>query len=375
MSSRPAALVVLHFILIFGAKSVTRQLRAVETGPVNQPFPSMIISSGMPENRKAHFTDLDGMRGVLACVVMLLHLGLNKVISKLTGGIIDRGTWGLCVDFFFILSGFVLSYSFHSKLPSFDNFAVRRIRRLAPVFLITTAVMVFLSPAPTSGWTHVANILMIQSLIGMPSINFPGWSIPFELFIPLVGLLLWATLVRFPREGLIICFCAGGLASVLLAMDIDVPVLRAASGLGTGFCLFLVRHGLPLVRQRPVLVLVLFFTNMLIMALAAKVPPLAAMFYPVSALSILFGSQVKTVLSTWPFQTLGRWSYSIYLWHVPVLTLANSFVGEQMVSGNIVAKAAVVAATIGAAGAMYMFVEKPIMAPRRGPQASYAASR
>jgi peptidoglycan/LPS O-acetylase OafA/YrhL len=362
--------------LIFAVKSVTRQPRAEEPGLVNQQLPSMKINGGMTENHKAHFTDLDGMRGVLACVVMLMHLGLNKLVSKLTGGIIDHGAWGLCVDFFFILSGFVLGYSFQSRRPSFDNFAAKRVRRLAPVFLITTAIMLFLSPTITSGWTDIANLFMIQSLIGVPSINFPGWSIPFELFIPLVGLLLWATLIQIPREGLTICLCTGGLAAVLLAMDIDIPMLRAASGLGTGFCLFLVRQGLSPVRQRPFLTLALFFTNMLIMALAAKIPLLAAMFYPASAVSILFGSQVRTILSTRPFQALGRWSYSIYLLHVPVLTLAISFVGEQTVSGNIPAKVAVIAATIGAAGAMYKFVEKPIMASKLGLRpVNYAASR
>jgi peptidoglycan/LPS O-acetylase OafA/YrhL len=306
---------------------------------------------------------------------MLLHLGLNKIISKLTGGIIGHGAWGLCVDFFFILSGFVLACSFQSTRPSLESYVAKRIRRLAPVFLISTAVMFLLSPPTSFGWTVIANLVMIQSLIGMTSINFPGWSIPFELYLPAVSLLTWTVLKRIPREGLAVCLCAGGFAAVLLAMDIDVPMLRAASGLGAGFCLFLVRQDLSPVRQRPTLMLALFFTTMLIIALSGKIPLLGALFYPASVLSILYGAQVKTVLSTWPFQALGRWSYSIYLLHVPVLTVANAFVGEQALSGNIPGKAAVIVATIGVAGAMYIFVEKPIMASRRGPQsASYAAS-
>jgi peptidoglycan/LPS O-acetylase OafA/YrhL len=325
------------------------------------------IAYGVAVKRYEHFTDLDGMRGVLACVVMLLHLGLNTVISKFTGEVIDHGVWGLCVDFFFILSGFVLAYSFQIQPPSLKSYAAKRVRRLAPVFLLTTAGMFLLSSAAASGWTLIANLLMIQSLIGVTSINFPGWSIPFELFFPAVGLLIWAPLNRIPGKGLAICLCAGALAAVLLAIDIDIRMLRAASGLGAGFCLFLVRQGLS-VRKRPILMLMLFFANMLIMALAAKMPFLGVLFYPISALSILYGSQVKSILSTGPFQALGRWSYSIYLLHVPVTVIANAFVGEQTMSGSIPGKVAVIVTTIIAAGAMYRFVEKPIMVSRRSLQ-------
>jgi peptidoglycan/LPS O-acetylase OafA/YrhL len=72
------------------------------------------------------------------------------------------------------------------------------------------------------------------------------------------------------------------------------------------------------------------------------------------------------VLSTWPFQTLGRWSYSIYLLHVPVLTVANGLVGEEAMSGNIPAKVGVIAATILAAGATYVLLERPMMELGRG---------
>jgi peptidoglycan/LPS O-acetylase OafA/YrhL len=338
-------------------------------------LPFMKIDYVAATNCGEHFTDLDGMRGVLACVVMLLHVGLNTAISKLSGGIIDHGAWVLCVDFFFILSGFVLAYSFQSRAPSLANYAVKRIRRLAPVFLFTTVVMFCLSPDAISGWTFVANLLMIQSLFNVGSINFPSWSIPFELYLPAVGLLMWPVLLRIPRAGLAICLGAGGLGAVVLAMDIDVPMLRAASGLGAGFCLFLVRQSSSPVRKRPTLVLALFSTSMIIMALAAKMPLLGAMFYPISALAILYGSRVTTVLSTWPFQSLGRWSYSIYLLHVPVLTAANVIVGEHTMSGSIPGKVAVIIVTLLTAGATYTFVEKPIMASRRNlKSARYAAS-
>ena len=55
------------------------------------------------ETSRRHFSDLDGMRGVLALVVMLYHFGLNSMLNRLVP--VGQVYWDLCVDFFFVLSG------------------------------------------------------------------------------------------------------------------------------------------------------------------------------------------------------------------------------------------------------------------------------
>jgi peptidoglycan/LPS O-acetylase OafA/YrhL len=63
-----------------------------------------------PGLERSRFTELDGMRGLLAVLVMLYHLGLNSQLARWTGGWLQASQWQLCVDFFFVLSGFVLIF-------------------------------------------------------------------------------------------------------------------------------------------------------------------------------------------------------------------------------------------------------------------------
>src|SRR4051812_11587578 len=96
--------------------------------------------------KEGHFTELDGIRGVLATTVMLYHFGLNTFLDCVSGGWLQGGLWDLCVDFFFVLSGFVLAKSFRSHPPTLRSYAVKRWRRLAPVFVLTTGLILVLRP-------------------------------------------------------------------------------------------------------------------------------------------------------------------------------------------------------------------------------------
>ncbi|MDU0479121.1 acyltransferase [Staphylococcus chromogenes] len=66
------------------------------------------------------------------------------------------------------------------------------------------------------------------------------------------------------------------------------------------------------------------------------------------------------VLSSPAFQHLGRWSYGIFLWHLPVLTWVFPLLGRAPFSGGfLVVSALTVLATIPIAAASYEFVERP----------------
>jgi peptidoglycan/LPS O-acetylase OafA/YrhL len=103
---------------------------------------------------------------------------------------------------------------------------------------------------------------------------------------------------------------------------------------------------------------------MLIMATAVKWPVLAALFHPVAALCILLGANIHSVFSTAPFQALGRWSYSIYLLHVPVLNGFALLVGMQTMSGSVPLKGTMLALTIVLAAFAYHFIERPFFSPK-----------
>eukprot|EP01035_Chromulina_nebulosa_P033473 gene33473-44826_t len=195
-----------------------------------------------------HFTDLDGMRGVLAVTVMLFHLGLNALVARVTDGLVPIGLWTLCVDFFFILSGFVLYLSLERSRPDLRSYFFKRLRRLAPMFWIGTLAMLLLLAFNAPLRVIIANALIVQSIFKglVPRLNFmsldpPGWSVPFELFLPALALPLLPAMARTNRRA------AAGLVAVLLALAAtftfalalrhDIALGRAAFGLGLGAAL------------------------------------------------------------------------------------------------------------------------------------------
>jgi peptidoglycan/LPS O-acetylase OafA/YrhL len=308
------------------------------------------------------------MRGVLACAVMLFHFGLNTLIAKLTGERVHDGRWGLSVDFFFLLSGFVLCHSFLRRPPSLGGYAIKRLFRLAPMFLITTiAVLLAVGRAAWDTPTLAANLAISQSLLGLDSINLVSWSIPFELYFPAVGLLglgLLRGMASPVRLGLAAVLLAGqAWACWRMAAGHDWPALRAAFGLGLGAIAFLVHGAQPRtpVRFSSAYALAAVTAAVLVMAIAGVAPLAALAFPPLGLIAIWFGVGARGLFSTPPLQALGRWSYSIYLLHIPVLLIANAALGEGRVEGHAALKLALIAGVLALSGLAYRFVEAPLM--------------
>jgi hypothetical protein len=50
------------------------------------------------EKNKMHFSELDGIRGLLCLIVLFYHWGLNTLLERLTSGYLGAGRWELAVD-------------------------------------------------------------------------------------------------------------------------------------------------------------------------------------------------------------------------------------------------------------------------------------
>ena len=337
----------------------------------------------MANERKAgHFTDLDGMRGVLACTIMFFHLGLNGMILRMTRGMLPGGLWTLSVDFFFILSGFVLYRSLERTRPGLKAYFVKRVLRLAPMLWIGTLAMLAVNHDGLSAVQIAKNLAMLQPLSGVLhplhpglheiSIDPPAWSVPFELFLPALVLPLLPGLSRMTRLPILVltALLALGVAlcAVWLARGVDMQIARAACGLGLGFVLGRLWAIEPPATARPVLVLASFAGTIAIMASSLRLPWLAVLF-PLFAIGcIMLGAQTRTLLSTAPFQAIGRWSYSIYLLHFPILTLVGLTLGSA--AGSFALKTLVVIVTVALSAMTYRFIEKPLMGGREAPAAT-----
>src|ERR1700733_9805135 len=86
----------------------------------------------MTDYTKHRFYVLDGMRGIAAIIVMLYHFYLDMHLRYFKNSFV-------AVDFFFVLSGFVLCHAYGNKLlngMSVGEFLARRIGRLYPLFAL-----------------------------------------------------------------------------------------------------------------------------------------------------------------------------------------------------------------------------------------------
>ena len=171
---------------------------------------------------KPHYELLDGLRGVAAILVLFYHVfegfSFAEVTNNAGSGIIGMLNHAhIAVDFFFILSGFVISYAYDNRWSGMNTwqFFKRRLIRLHPM-LIMGAVIGFVafasvgferwdSTTTPTGWVMIAlllTMLMIPALPGLPyevrgngemfSLNGPAWSLFFEY----LGNILYALFIR-----------------------------------------------------------------------------------------------------------------------------------------------------------------------------------
>lgn len=180
------------------------------------------FSSADFANSKPHYELLDGLRGVAAILVLFYHIFEGFSFAEITNnagdGIIRTLNHGhIAVDFFFILSGFVISYAYDDRWKTMNTlqFFKRRLIRLHPMLImgaiigtITFAIAGFEKwdgTATPTIWVMTAMLLtmfMIPAIPGAPHevrgngemfpLNGPAWSLFFEY----IGNILYALIIR-----------------------------------------------------------------------------------------------------------------------------------------------------------------------------------
>ncbi len=169
--------------------------------------------SHSPIADKPHYSILDGLRGVAAIMVVAFHV-LEAHATTRFDQMINHGY--LAVDFFFLLSGFVIGYAYDDRWTniSIGEFFKRRLIRLQPMVIIGMiigAVCFYFQESsffPEVGSTSVGVMLLIM-VIGFtvipvpPSMDIRGWDEmhplngpAWSLFFEYVGNILYALWVR-----------------------------------------------------------------------------------------------------------------------------------------------------------------------------------
>lgn len=296
------------------------------------------------DNRRFH--TLDGWRGICALLIALHHFPAHGFLYHLP---LVRNAW-LLVDFFFVLSGFVIAHAYGARLSTFaatKNFAIRRFFRLWPLhaaLLATFILLEFYRLAATgegfagdrSVFAIFTNLALIQSLGVHDRLtwNTPAWAVSTEFWTTL----LFAVVAFATARARVV------VSAFLLVLSVAVLALHSRYGMretfdwGIARCIYGFFLG-ALVYEAWARQWFAWFTGNLaeIFALAVAlafllfVPGYRSLEYlapPVFALFVVaFASDsglLARVFSSAALQALGRWSYAIYLVQMLVIALIVS---------------------------------------------------
>lgn len=339
---------------------------------------------------------LTSLRGIAALLVVVFHFrlvtGASLGIDAHTAFFANGYLW---VDFFFVLSGFVIAYAYSASLASWERAAYGRFlwRRLARIWPLHAVVLLALVPTELAkyliGWhdrppfaegntagEFVAGLGLVHAwgIFDHLTWNWPSWSISTE----------WAAYLLFPA--LLPLFCrprplivaaavplllAGVFALVALYprgdLDItfDFGVVRCLLSFALGICAFrlsgaIAAWRLPvewlLAGALAAVALILHFSLHPVLAVAA--------FFAVILFAAIGRGAVSGFIGAPPLHYLGLISYSIYLVQYPVQRVAHMLLrmrfGDSLDPGVAAAALAVtLLVVVGLSALTYRFIEVP----------------
>lgn len=355
--------------------------------------------------RPSRIEALDGLRGLAALLVVFQHVaeGILKMHTLppeferagrlLLGETFNFGRFGVAL--FFLLSGFVIPFSFHAEFP-LRGFATSRVFRLYPAYWLSLGFAILVlhaigAQAPTPN-VIAANLTMMQKYLGQPDVVAAYWTLATEVAFYVMAVGLFATgWLRIPRV------LAGGTATLLAAalllalaspiigrrLPADLPLHLGLMLLGTTLRLAML-DGDPIARRLGRRLFVAFLIVTPVVQFMTLPPgdadgftrPLAPTLGYVGALLVFVTLANRQAgfgrVATW----FGALSYSIYLFHGTIVMALE----PMLVSGRpglaLLYAASVACGTIIIAAIVYHGVERPMVRlGHRIMRRSYSATR
>ena len=327
--------------------------------------------------------DIDGLRAIAIVPVVLYHAGF----PGLKGGFVG-------VDVFFVISGFLMASLILSEIDqgafSLGHFYERRVRRIFPALFATiaaSAVAAWLLFMPIE-FQYFSRSAMAAALFGSNILFWQEsgyfdaaaelkpllhtWSLAVEEQFYIVFPLLMLVIARFRRQwtGWILC--------TLLLVSVGLSIWQVERApvaafyllpsrfwellLGAVLALGLVpRTNSPIVAQTLVLVgIMLIGVAVFAYDEDTSFPGLAALVPCLGAALVIHGRAEDTpigrTLSWPPLVFIGLISYSLYLWHWPLIVFTRYFLGREL---SLLEGSLLVVVSLMLAASSWHLIERP----------------
>jgi exopolysaccharide production protein ExoZ len=299
----------------------------------------------------AKLQGIEAARGIAALMVVMVHAmamlsGPADYGVRIWGGLPQFGRAG--VDFFFVLSGFIISYVHARDVgrpEAFGSFWMKRFRRIYPTYWVILALwgaLLAISPTPTleerDPWRVLSSVLLLptfdEPILGV------AWSLRHELVfyavfslaildrrIGLLTLGAWFAAILF-NIGWALVAGAPAFDGVLGLLVLRVFNIEFVFGIAVAW---LVRSRAPW-RPRAMLVLgvAVFLLNGLAESFLPPVQhewPVRHLFYALGAGMTIYGlatlDRARAIRAPRLLLELGASSYTLYLIHPMVLVLVQ----------------------------------------------------
>ena len=306
------------------------------------------------EHTRKHFRVLDSWRGIAALLVAIFHLNVYSAIYPLD---FIRNAY-LFVDFFFVLSGFVITHSYAGRLGTLEDlgsFAVKRLGRLWPLHVVVLLAFVAVEsakavPAARGASFYIPPFTGANSLHTLPmnlafaqsfgleqqlTWNPPSWSICAEFWTYLIfaGALFvgttWLGRIRFAAAGLIATMLIGSAATLIMLgqhgidATYDLGLVRCLYGFLVGHVTYRLWQAASRARfntgflEAAALIAVVVYVSVVGRTGYSFFAPLV---FAVVVLVFAFeAGPISRLMSNRGNEWLGRISYSIYMWQAFII--------------------------------------------------------
>jgi peptidoglycan/LPS O-acetylase OafA/YrhL len=320
-----------------------------------------------------YLSNLTPLRGIASLLTVLYHIDLmlgagGNLLVKFKDSLLFTKLY-LMVDFFFVLSGFIMFYVYGKwfkdsiRWPAFKQFGIARFARVYPLhfcmlffliaerlwYLHTGAADNPFTASSDTGVSVISNLFLVQSmnLHNWFSWNNAAWSISTEWWMYMVFPFLVKPFLHLAGRGrlLVVMTCITGYLLIMFYIQQFVTTPPALSFIFSGKpeatlnvsyqfgflrCLFgFVLGMITYLAYKDNLAKKFFARGSVFVLLSlclftslhfALWDVVSVNFFPLMILSAAYGSKkMNRFFSRKPLQRIGDWSYSIYLVHQPIL--------------------------------------------------------